>query len=305
MTVAAARPPVPRITAHPDLCDTQEGVRQPCRSAATRRSARFRAVRAAARVPPDPCPPIGGHAGRPAHGPIRRLCRPAVQGIVSGVGQRARQTGRRDRDRPPCPPLRPHPHRLPRRRRHPPHAAADRHPGPPHYRPRRRPQPRLRGPRPRLRRRRATTSPSATPPAPRSTPRSCGPAAWPPPPSPRSSAWSAPSSSGSCSSTPRSAPPPPTPSAPRTPGCSVCSPASPALAATGVAHLLIVSTPDPLSYLGWIIGLSTAAAVVLPLLGGVPLAAAIAVAVVNLVIGLAIGGLVIGTAMAARRPATR
>jgi hypothetical protein len=78
-----------------------------------------------------------------------------------------------------------------------------------------------------------------------------------------------------------------------------------ALAATGVAHLLIVSTPDPLSYLGWIIGLSTAAAVVLPLLGGVPLAAAIAIAVVNLVIGLAIGSLVIGTAMAARRPATR
>ena len=78
-----------------------------------------------------------------------------------------------------------------------------------------------------------------------------------------------------------------------------------ALAATGVAHLLIVSTPDPLSYLGWIIGLSTAAAVVLPLLGGVPMAAAIAIAVVNLVIGLAIGSLVIGTAMAARRPATR
>ena len=78
-----------------------------------------------------------------------------------------------------------------------------------------------------------------------------------------------------------------------------------ALAATGVAHLLIVSTPDPLSYLGWIIGLSTAAAVVLPLLGGVPAAAAIAIAVVNLVIGLAIGSLVIGTAMAARRPATR
>ena len=78
-----------------------------------------------------------------------------------------------------------------------------------------------------------------------------------------------------------------------------------ALAATGVAHLLIVSTPDPLSYLGWIIGLSAAAAVVLPLLGGVPLAAAIAIAVVNLVIGLAIGSLVIGTAMAAPRPATR
>jgi len=78
-----------------------------------------------------------------------------------------------------------------------------------------------------------------------------------------------------------------------------------ALAATGIAHLLIVSTPDPLSYLGWIIGLSTAAAVVLPLLGGIPMAAAVALAVINLVIGLAIGSLVIGTAIAARRPTTR
>jgi hypothetical protein len=78
-----------------------------------------------------------------------------------------------------------------------------------------------------------------------------------------------------------------------------------ALAATGVAHLLIASTPDPLSYLGWIIGLATAAAVVVPLLGSIPLAAAIALAVINLVIGLAIGSLVIGAAGAAYRPATR
>jgi hypothetical protein len=78
-----------------------------------------------------------------------------------------------------------------------------------------------------------------------------------------------------------------------------------ALAATGIAHLLIVSTPDPLSYLGWIIGLATAAAVVVPLLGGMPMAAAIAVAVVNLVIGLAIGSLVVGAAGAAFRPSAR
>ena len=78
-----------------------------------------------------------------------------------------------------------------------------------------------------------------------------------------------------------------------------------ALAATGIAHLLTVSTPDPLSYLGWIIGLSTAAAVVVPLLGGLPMAAAIAIAVVNLVIGLSIGSLVVGAAAAAYRPAAR
>jgi len=78
-----------------------------------------------------------------------------------------------------------------------------------------------------------------------------------------------------------------------------------ALAATGVAHLLLVSTPDPLSYLGWITGLATAAAVVVPLLGGLPMAAAIAVAVVNLVIGLAIGSLVVGAVGAAFRPSAR
>ena len=32
-----------------------------------------------------------------------------------------------------------------------------------------------------------------------------------------------------------------------------------ALVATGLAHLLMVSTPRPLAYLGWIVGLSTAA----------------------------------------------
>ena len=85
----------------------------------------------------------------------------------------------------------------------------------------------------------------------------------------------------------------------------LCLFAAVALAATGIAHLLIVSTPDPLSYLGWIIGLSTAAAVVLPLLGGLPMAAAVAIAVVNLVIGLAVGSLVIGTAMSACRPTAR
>lgn len=78
-----------------------------------------------------------------------------------------------------------------------------------------------------------------------------------------------------------------------------------ALAATGVAHLLLVSTPEPLSYLGWIVGLSTAAAAVLPLLGTLPLVAAIAAAVLNLVIGLAVGSLVVTTAGAAFRPATR
>jgi hypothetical protein len=78
--------------------------------------------------------------------------------------------------------------------------------------------------------------------------------------------------------------------------------AAAALAATGLAHLLLVSTPNPLGYLGWIIGLCTAAAVVLPLIGTLPIVAAAATAVVHLVIGLAIGSLVVGTAATVRRP---
>jgi len=37
-----------------------------------------------------------------------------------------------------------------------------------------------------------------------------------------------------------------------------------ALLATGLAHLLLISTPSPQSYFGWIVGLLTVAAVVAP-----------------------------------------
>lgn len=73
-----------------------------------------------------------------------------------------------------------------------------------------------------------------------------------------------------------------------------------ALAATGLAHLLTVSTPRPIAYLGWIVGLVTAAATVVPLTSGVPLTAA-AGAVINLVIGLAVGSLVTGATVSAIR----
>lgn len=76
-----------------------------------------------------------------------------------------------------------------------------------------------------------------------------------------------------------------------------------ALAATGLAHLLLLSTPRPLAYLSWIIGLVTAAAVVLPLASGAPLSVALAQAVIHLVIGVAIGSLVSGAAASALRSA--
>ena len=69
----------------------------------------------------------------------------------------------------------------------------------------------------------------------------------------------------------------------------------------GPAHLLIVATPSPLSYFNWIVGLATAAAVVLPLISAESLAVALAQAVIHLVIGLAIGSLVTGAASSAMR----
>jgi hypothetical protein len=74
-----------------------------------------------------------------------------------------------------------------------------------------------------------------------------------------------------------------------------------ALAATGIAHLLLASTPRPLAYLGWIVGLATAVATVLPLTTSASPITGAATAIINLVIGLAIGSLVAGAAIAATR----
>ncbi|WP_300016657.1 DUF6069 family protein [Pseudonocardia sp.] len=77
--------------------------------------------------------------------------------------------------------------------------------------------------------------------------------------------------------------------------------AAAALAATGLVHLLLISTPRPLAYFGWIVGLLTAAAVVLPFLAGGSIGVALASAVIHLVIGMAIGSLVTGAAASATR----
>jgi hypothetical protein len=74
-----------------------------------------------------------------------------------------------------------------------------------------------------------------------------------------------------------------------------------ALAATALVHLLLLSTPRPLAYFGWIVALCTLAAVVVPFLSVTPLSVAVAMAVIHLIIGLAIGTLVSGAARAATR----
>jgi hypothetical protein len=74
-----------------------------------------------------------------------------------------------------------------------------------------------------------------------------------------------------------------------------------ALVATGLVHLLLLSTPRPLSYFGWIVALATLAAVVVPFLSVSPISVAAAMAVIHLIIGLAIGTLISGAARAATR----
>ena len=77
--------------------------------------------------------------------------------------------------------------------------------------------------------------------------------------------------------------------------------AAAALAATGLMHLLLLGTPRPLAYFGWIVGLLTAAAAVLPFLAGGSIGVALGTAAIHLVIGLAILSLVSGAATSALR----
>jgi Family of unknown function (DUF6069) len=73
------------------------------------------------------------------------------------------------------------------------------------------------------------------------------------------------------------------------------------LAATGLVQLLVVATPQPMTYFGWIAGLGTAAAVLVPMLIDGINGATISESVIHLVIGIAIGTLVAGSASAAIR----
>jgi hypothetical protein len=71
-----------------------------------------------------------------------------------------------------------------------------------------------------------------------------------------------------------------------------------ALAATALLYLLVLGTPQPGMFFGWIMGLITLAAVVYPFSTGAPLDQKAATAVVNLVLGVAITSLL--SAVAAR-----
>jgi hypothetical protein len=70
------------------------------------------------------------------------------------------------------------------------------------------------------------------------------------------------------------------------------------LLATGLLFLLLRTTPSPITYFGWIVGLLTAFAAVIPLTMGTDFGAKVAACLVNAAIGVAIGAL---TVSAARR----
>ncbi|HUC27812.1 MAG TPA: DUF6069 family protein [Streptosporangiaceae bacterium] len=72
--------------------------------------------------------------------------------------------------------------------------------------------------------------------------------------------------------------------------------AAAALVATGLVHLLLLSTPRPLTFFAWIIGLATVLAVLVPFSTAAPLTAKVATSAVDLVLGVAIGSLISGVA---------
>src|SRR5215471_18930302 len=69
-----------------------------------------------------------------------------------------------------------------------------------------------------------------------------------------------------------------------------------ALLATAVMHLLLTATPRPLVFFNWIMALATVIAVVYPFSTTAALSQKMATAVINLVLGAAIGSLINGTA---------
>jgi hypothetical protein len=81
--------------------------------------------------------------------------------------------------------------------------------------------------------------------------------------------------------------------------------AAAALVATGLVHVLIATTPRPLKFFGWTIGLVTLVATIMPFAADASTASKIATALINVVLGVAIGSLVAGVARSAVRPASR
>ncbi|SDJ03354.1 hypothetical protein SAMN05444157_1382 [Frankineae bacterium MT45] len=68
------------------------------------------------------------------------------------------------------------------------------------------------------------------------------------------------------------------------------------LVACGFLHLLLVATPSPYVFFGWIMALCTVIGTLAPFGNGASLSAKVATAVINLIIGIAIWSLLTSTA---------
>jgi hypothetical protein len=88
-------------------------------------------------------------------------------------------------------------------------------------------------------------------------------------------------------------------------GMYALSAAGAALAATALMHLLLLATPRPQVFYAWIIALATVVAVVFPFSTTAPVSQKAATALVNLVLGIAIGTLVSSVAARAVRQRRR
>jgi hypothetical protein len=74
-----------------------------------------------------------------------------------------------------------------------------------------------------------------------------------------------------------------------------------ALAATGLMHLLLVSTPRPWRFFAWIVSLLTLVAVLAPFMTDAKLDTKVATAAISLAIGITIGSLIPGVGRSATR----
>jgi hypothetical protein len=74
-----------------------------------------------------------------------------------------------------------------------------------------------------------------------------------------------------------------------------------ALLATGLLHLLLLTTPRPRRFFSWIIGLATIIAAIVPFMTDAETATQVATAAIYLAIGIAIGSLLSGVARSALR----
>ncbi|XVU29963.1 DUF6069 family protein [Actinoplanes sp. CA-054009] len=72
-----------------------------------------------------------------------------------------------------------------------------------------------------------------------------------------------------------------------------------ALVATGLVHLLLLTTPRPMRFFGWVVGLATVVAMLAPFVTDASLGARIYTAGLNMVLGIAIGSLIAGVAKSA------